>query len=300
MQALAPDSPARLVDDIERMAGIVAHAQATRDAAAKARPLVIPPMPAQPDGREVSRLAGQLSLVAAAEAGIEDWRKEREAARVNLAEREKAMADFGGVPVVEAADVRAAERACELQDDLELKCSVEALEAEKEVTRLTERLRLADEQAALVPALRADKDAADDSVLTWRTVAEACGPAGVRQLMIDQGLTALEAGANRWLGLLSYADLSGAQSVAVGLAVRLSLAELGGGVHGVRHETVILDEADSWLVGDKQDAYLRLLRTLADSGYDVLCISHISSVKEQVDQLIELIGTAQGTEVRAA
>jgi DNA repair exonuclease SbcCD ATPase subunit len=99
---------------------------------------------------------------------------------------------------------------------------------------------------------------------------------------------------------LAFADLSGAQSVAVGLAVRLALGELGSVAHGVRYETIILDEADSWLVGEKQDAYLRLLRTLADQGLDVLCISHIPNVKDQEDQQIELLATAAGTEVCTA
>ena len=308
-------------DAVLRAAGALAALQERRPPEEPARPEPL-------DTSDLAGLTGRLALIEAAERDLPGLRAEVESARVNLDDRTKALEDLGPVPQVDTEEARKARTRVMILGNGVEDAEADATSQQAEATRLAERLRRAAEQVAAVPVLRAKLKESEGHAQTWRILTEACGPAGVRQLMIDQGLLQLETSANRWLellspefhiafstlsdtgretleegvqgpfGLLSFADLSGAQSVAVGLAVRLALAELGGVAHGVRHATFVLDEADAWLVGEKQDAYLRLLRTLADSGFDVLCISHISSVKEQVDQVIELVVTAQGTEVR--
>jgi DNA repair exonuclease SbcCD ATPase subunit len=157
---------------------------------------------------------------------------------------------------------------------------------------------------------------------------EAFSPGGTRQLMLDQALHELEAAANIALatlmpgfsvhsgtqsetgvetlefmirtpaGLLTWADLGGAASVAVALAVRIGLMDLLAKYRGVRYEHMILDEADSWLVGERQDGYVRLLQRLVESrGMTVTAISHITSVQETIGQQIVLTPSAEGTAV---
>ena len=81
-----------------------------------------------------------------------------------------------------------------------------------------------------------------------------------------------------------WSELSGAQSVAVALAVRLGMAEVGGAAAGVHYETLYLDEADAWLSGDYQVQFLEMLNKVADTGIDVVAITHIESVQDMVDQ----------------
>ena len=308
----------------------VLQAAGTLAALQERQPTVVPAMPALLDISELGEVTTRLALAEAAGRDLSGLRDEMESARVNVHKRVYALDDFGPVPQVDAGETRMAEIRARSLALANKDAEANATAAQAEATRLAERLRRAEEQAAAVPALRAKQAESEGHAQTWRLLAEACGPAGVRQLMIDQGLAALETGANRWLellspefriafstlsetgretleegvqgpfGLLSFADLSGAQSVAVGLAVRLALSELGGVAHGVRHETLVLDEVDAWLTGERQDAYLRLLEKLGERGYDALVISHIDGVRDLIPQRIELTATAQGTEVRTA
>jgi DNA repair exonuclease SbcCD ATPase subunit len=114
----------------------------------------------------------------------------------------------------------------------------------------------------------------------------------------ETGVETLEFMIRTPAGLLTWADLGGAASVAVALAVRIGLMDLLAKYRGVRYEHMILDEADSWLVGERQDGYVRLLQRLVESrGMTVTAISHIASVQETIGQQIVLTPGAEGTEV---
>jgi len=159
-------------------------------------------------------------------------------------------------------------------------------------------------------------------------LAEGLSPQGARQLMLDQALHELELAANGVLaklmpgftvhfstqtatgvetleegvrtpsGLMTWRDLGGAASVAVALAVRVGMLQLLNKYRGVNYEHMLLDEADSWLVGERQDGYVRLLQTLVtEQGMTVTAISHIESVQETIEQHIVLTPGANGTEV---
>ena len=160
----------------------------------------------------------------------------------------------------------------------------------------------------------------------WETVVLMCGTNGIRQLIIDQALAQLEPACNRWLGIIApgfeiafstqtdtdretfdegiimpsgaiqpWSELSGAQSVAVALAVRLGLAEVGGAAQGIHYETLYLDEADAWLTGIYQQQFMDMLSKVADTGIDVVAITHIDAVKQMVDQQVEVVATGDGT-----
>ena len=160
----------------------------------------------------------------------------------------------------------------------------------------------------------------------WETVVLMCGTNGIRQLIIDQALAQLEPACNRWLGIIApgfeiafstqtdtdretfdegiimpngaiqpWSELSGAQSVAVALAVRLGLAEVGGAAQGIHYETLYLDEADAWLTGIYQQQFMDMLSKVADTGIDVVAITHIDAVKQMVDQQVEVVATGNGT-----
>ena len=164
------------------------------------------------------------------------------------------------------------------------------------------------------------------SLEDWKRIAEMTGTSGVRQLIIDQSIGAMEAAANRWLDVIApnfaiyfstqtetdretfeegvitpsgnlepWSELSGAQSVAVALAVRLGLAEVGGAAHGVRYQTLYLDEADAWLSGSYQQAFMEYINKVAETGIDIVCITHIEAVKEMVDQQTLVVDTGNGT-----
>ena len=158
--------------------------------------------------------------------------------------------------------------------------------------------------------------------------AEAFSPGGARQLALDQAVGELEVTSNEALAtlmpgysihfstqsatgvetleqgirtpvsenLLSWEDLGGAASVAVALAVRVGLIELLAKYRGVRYEHMILDEADSWLVGEKQDAYVRLLARLSET-MSVTAISHIPTVQETIGEQIVLVPGPNGTTI---
>ena len=152
--------------------------------------------------------------------------------------------------------------------------------------------------------------------------------AGVPQLMIDQALIQLQISANDWLkrllpgysvyfatqsetghetltegiripagDIVSFADLGGAASTGVALAVREALAEIGQGSRGISHDCRFYDEADAALVGEKQEAYLRMLMAIADTGKTVVAISHITEIQERVENQIVLRSTPKGTVV---
>ena len=160
----------------------------------------------------------------------------------------------------------------------------------------------------------------------WEAVVLMTGTNGIRQLIIDQSLAQLEPACNRWLGIIApgfeiafstqtdtdretfeegiirpngaiqpWSELSGAQSVAVALAVRLGLAEVGGAAQGIHYETLYLDEADAWLTGNYQAQFMDMLAKVADTGIDVVAITHIDAVKQMVDQQVEVVATGDGT-----
>jgi DNA repair exonuclease SbcCD ATPase subunit len=189
---------------------------------------------------------------------------------------------------------------------------------------LTQLLKTEENAGKLADEIEQDREALRLAEL----LAEAFSPGGTRQLMLDQALHELEAAANIALatlmpgfsvhsgtqsetgvetlefmirtpaGLLTWADLGGAASVAVALAVRIGLMDLLAKYRGVRYEHMILDEADSWLVGERQDGYVRLLQRLVESrGMTVTAISHIASVQETIGQQIVLTPGAEGTVV---
>ncbi|KKL19878.1 hypothetical protein LCGC14_2461090, partial [marine sediment metagenome] len=86
-----------------------------------------------------------------------------------------------------------------------------------------------------------------------------------------------------------WSELSGAQSVAVALAVRSGMAEVGGAAYGVHYETFYFDESDSWLTGDYQLQYLQMMNRIADTGIDVVLITHIDAVIDSVDQITRIV-----------
>mgnify|MGYP002700415841 CR=1 FL=1 len=163
----------------------------------------------------------------------------------------------------------------------------------------------------------------------WGIVALMCGTNGIRQLIIDQALAQLEPACNRWLGIIApgfeiafstqtdtdretfdegiimpngaiqpWSELSGAQSVAVALAVRLGLAEVGGAAQGIHYETLYLDEADAWLTGIYQQQFMNMLAKVADTGIDVVAITHIEAVKQMVDQQVEVVSNGNESRVK--
>ena len=163
----------------------------------------------------------------------------------------------------------------------------------------------------------------------WGIVALMCGTNGIRQLIIDQALAQLEPACNRWLGIIApgfeiafstqtdtdretfdegiimpngaiqpWSELSGAQSVAVALAVRLGLAEVGGAAQGIHYETLYLDEADAWLTGIYQQQFMNMLAKVADTGIDVVAITHIEAVKQMVDQQVEVVSNGNESRIK--
>jgi len=163
----------------------------------------------------------------------------------------------------------------------------------------------------------------------WETVVLMCGTNGIRQLIIDQALAQLEPACNRWLGIIApgfeiafstqtdtdretfdegiimpngaiqpWSELSGAQSVAVALAVRLGLAEVGGAAQGIHYETLYLDEADAWLTGIYQQQFMDMLAKVADTGIDVVAITHIETVKQMVDQQVEVVSNGNESRIK--
>jgi len=163
----------------------------------------------------------------------------------------------------------------------------------------------------------------------WETVVLMCGVNGIRQLIIDQALAQLEPACNRWLAIIApefeiafstqtdtdretfdegvilpsgaiqpWSELSGAQSVAVALAVRLGLAEVGGAAQGIHYETLYLDEADAWLTGNYQQQFMNMLAKVADTGIDVVAITHIETVKQMVDQQIEIVSNGNESRIK--
>ena len=165
-----------------------------------------------------------------------------------------------------------------------------------------------------------------DDHVSLELTTEVFSSSGVRQLMLDQAIRELEGAANGALaelmpgfsihfstqsatgvetleqgvrtpgGLLAWQDLGGAASVAVALAVRIGLIELLSRYRGVKYEHMILDEADAWLVGERQEGYIRLLAKLGKT-MNVTAISHIANVQEIVEQRIVLTPGVNGTEV---
>ena len=154
----------------------------------------------------------------------------------------------------------------------------------------------------------------------WEHVVAATGTNGIRQLIIDQSVGTLEAATNHWLQTIApgfeiafstqsetdretfeegvvmpsgatqpWSELSGAQSVAVALAVRSGMAEVGGAAYGVHYETFYFDESDSWLTGDYQLQYLQMMNRIADTGIDVVLITHIDAVIDSVDQITRIV-----------
>jgi DNA repair exonuclease SbcCD ATPase subunit len=95
-----------------------------------------------------------------------------------------------------------------------------------------------------------------------------------------------------------WSELSGAQSVAVALAVRLGLAEVGGAAQGIHYETLYLDEADAWLTGDYQQQFMDMLAKVADTGIDVVAITHIEAVKQMVDQQVEVVSNGNESRIK--
>ena len=154
----------------------------------------------------------------------------------------------------------------------------------------------------------------------WEHVVAATGTNGIRQLIIDQSVGTLESASNRWLQIIApgfeiafttqsdtdretfeegvimpsgaiqpWSELSGAQSVAVAFAVRMGMSEVGGAAYGVRYETIYLDEADSWLTGDYQLQFMQMLSRIAETGVDVVAITHIDAVIDSVDQITRIV-----------
>ena len=153
--------------------------------------------------------------------------------------------------------------------------------------------------------------------------------AGIPQLMIDEALIQLQIASNDWLkrllpgysvyfstqsetgretltegiripagDIVSFADLGGAAATGVALAVREGLAEIAQSAHGISHECRFYDEADAALVGEKQEAYLQMLMTIAETGKTVVAISHIAELQDRIDNRIVLESTASGTVVK--
>jgi len=178
------------------------------------------------------------------------------------------------------------------------------------------------EADALTPEIT-DTEAKIDAI---EVVERMTSTAGVPQLMIDQALIQLQISANDWLkrllpgysvyfatqsetghetltegiripagDIVSFADLGGAASTGVALAVREALAEIGQGSRGISHDCRFYDEADAALVGEKQEAYLRMLMAIAATGKTVVAISHITEIQERVENQIVLRSTPQGT-----
>lgn len=172
----------------------------------------------------------------------------------------------------------------------------------------------------LLTVTREDLAAEKVTLHQWELTAQMCGTNGIRQLIIDQSLGAMESASNRWLQIIApgfeiafstqtetdretfeegvimpsgaiqpWSELSGAQSVAVALAVRMGLAELGGAAQGIHYGTLYLDEADSWLTGEYQQQFMDMLNRVADTGIDVVAITHIESVQDMVDQQTRVV-----------
>lgn len=149
-------------------------------------------------------------------------------------------------------------------------------------------------------------------------------PTGAPQLMIDASLGRAEEAANRWLekfmpgytvafGTLSETEretfelefqtptgprnwetFSGGERTVLGLAVSTGFAEIAASAHGVNFDLLVLDEADGALVGDNQEQFLRALAEIAEHR-QVLMISHIAGVLEQVEQSIEIVKDGNGS-----
>ena len=79
--------------------------------------------------------------------------------------------------------------------------------------------------------------------------------------------------------------------------MREALAEIAQGSRGISHDCRFYDEADAALVGEKQEAYLRMLMAIADTGKTVVAISHITEIQERVENQIVLRSTPKGTVV---
>jgi len=188
-------------------------------------------------------------------------------------------------------------------------------EAKQLLTAAQTRLDSAMESKTTLTERRQKISGLKTDLYEWMQVTQATGKGGVRQLIIDQSVGAMETASNRWLQTIApgfeiafstqtdtdqetfeegvimpsgviqpWSELSGAQSVAVALAVRLALAEVGGSAYGVRYETVYLDEADAWLSGDYQLQFMDYISRVAATGIDVVAITHIEAVQDMIDQ----------------
>ena len=199
-------------------------------------------------------------------------------------------------------------------------------EATANLARAEESLAAATDAKDRLRQTQKEITAGKVSLGDWKHVAELTGTSGVRQLVIDQSIGAMEAASNRWLNIIApnfsiyfstqtetdretfeegvitpsgnlepWSELSGAQSVAVALAVRLGLAEVGGAAHGVHYQTLYLDEADAWLSGEYQQQFMEYINKVAETGIDIVCITHIEGIKEMVDQQTFVTSTGNGT-----
>jgi DNA repair exonuclease SbcCD ATPase subunit len=202
--------------------------------------------------------------------------------------------------------------------------------ATQEVGRINGAVDTAKQAGVEADALTPEITDLEAKIDALEVVERMTSTAGVPQLMIDQALIQLQISANDWLkrllpgysvyfttqsetghetltegiripagDIVSFADLGGAASTGVALAVREALAEIAQGSRGISHDCRFYDEADAALVGEKQEAYLRMLMAIAATGKTVVAISHITEIQERVDNQIVLVATPEGTKVAA-
>jgi DNA repair exonuclease SbcCD ATPase subunit len=156
-------------------------------------------------------------------------------------------------------------------------------------------------------------------VMTWTTIAEGCGPRGVRQLIADQAIQEAQDEANRHIaqlepgfsvlfstlsesgrevfdvrvmtpyGLYSYAALSGGQSVTVALGVRIGLAHVVARSHGMaKLPVMVFDEPMDFQDQPGRAAIVRALVYLSGVVDRVIVISHDAALAEAFGSQIRL------------
>lgn len=162
----------------------------------------------------------------------------------------------------------------------------------------------------------------------WDCIAEACGPRGVRQLIAEQALDALEAEANRRLnrlqpgysvrfstlseggketlevgveteeGMRPFESLSGGESARVAVAVRLAMSIVTANAHGLAAlPSVILDEAFGAQDAAGKDAFIECLTDLSTTVGQVLVVSHDAEFQSRFETQIVLKKVNGRTEV---
>ena len=174
--------------------------------------------------------------------------------------------------------------------------------------------------------------AADKEVRIWQALAEAFGKNGIQALIIENTLGSIESFANDMLKQMQtrfiiqlrtqkqlktgeeresldivvydngserpFENYSGGERTLINLALRLSLSRVIGSLHGVKMQSLFLDEVLGALDAVNREEVVKVVAFLSRSFEQVFVISHTDEVKDIIDTGIIIERHDHHSEVR--